>query len=233
MLHQTLRIQGRAWFMGDLHGCFGQLREQLFEVGFNPGRGDVLIGVGDLIDRGPDNLACLNLLQHSWFHTVLGNHEDIMLDALQSDAPDAKLLWQRNGGGWFYRLAADERQQVRDLLPKMATLPLVLTVETPAGRIGVVHADPATHDWRELDDTFCQQHRRTLLWERNRIMELLLGGRCNSVISGIDRVVLGHTPMRGDWLQQGNLCWLDTGATYHGHLTLLCDEELLASQPFT
>jgi serine/threonine protein phosphatase 1 len=64
-------------------------------------------------------------------------------------------------------------------------------------------------------------------------MELLLGGRCNSVISGIDRVVLGHTPMRGDWLQQGNLCWLDTGATYHGHLTLLCDEELLASQPFT
>ncbi|MEW7866047.1 metallophosphoesterase [Aeromonas diversa] len=226
--HQVLKVSGRAWFMGDLHGCFSLLREKLADSGFNPGQGDMLIGVGDLIDRGPDSLACLSLLERPWFRTVLGNHEAMMLGALQG-SEEEHLRWRRNGGEWFDRLSAEEQQSVRGVLPHLAALPLALTVETASGaHIGVVHADPGSNDWNNLDEAFCLQHRRTLLWERGRLMGWQLGGQHPGEVTGVDRVVMGHTPLRDEhWLRLGNLCWLDTGATYNGELTLVSDLTLL------
>ncbi|WP_312110105.1 metallophosphoesterase, partial [Pantoea septica] len=40
------------WVVGDLHGCRRQLDALLLEKGFDK-RSDLLISVGDLIDRGP------------------------------------------------------------------------------------------------------------------------------------------------------------------------------------
>ncbi len=55
-----------------------------------------------------------------------------------------------------------------------------------------------------------------------------LGGQHPGEVTGVDRVVMGHTPLRDEhWLRLGNLCWLDTGATYNGELTLVSDLTLL------
>ena len=48
--------------MGDLHGCYQQLLTSLSLFDFDPEQGDRLVGLGDLTDRGQDNLACLRLL---------------------------------------------------------------------------------------------------------------------------------------------------------------------------
>ncbi|STV01256.1 serine/threonine protein phosphatase 1 [Klebsiella pneumoniae] len=59
------------WLMGDLHGCFALLMNRLRQLRFDPWA-DLLISVGDLIDRGPQSADCLGLLRCRWFRTVRG-----------------------------------------------------------------------------------------------------------------------------------------------------------------
>ena len=79
------RINGddwrNVWVVGDLHGCYTNLMSRLDAVGFDPAQ-DLLISVGDLIDRGSENVECLDLINQPWFRAVRGNHEQMMLDAI-------------------------------------------------------------------------------------------------------------------------------------------------------
>ncbi|WP_201294289.1 metallophosphoesterase, partial [Escherichia coli] len=78
------RIDGtkyrNVWVVGDLHGCYTRLMSELHRVDFDPAQ-DLLISVGDLIDRGTENVESLELLQMPWFRAVMGNHERLMIDA--------------------------------------------------------------------------------------------------------------------------------------------------------
>lgn len=55
------RIDGSGyrniWVVGDLHGCCTLLMNELHRVDFDPTQ-DLLISVGDLIDRGTENVEC-------------------------------------------------------------------------------------------------------------------------------------------------------------------------------
>ena len=70
----------RTIFIGDIHGMREQL-EQLLDA-LNPSTDDLLIFVGDLVDKGPDPLGVVrivgDLMYHSDVETILirGNHED-------------------------------------------------------------------------------------------------------------------------------------------------------------
>ena len=81
------RIAGHQWrhiwLSGDIHGCLEQLRRKLWHCRFDPWR-DLLISVGDVIDRGPQSLRCLQLLEQHWVCAVRGNHEQMAMDALAS-----------------------------------------------------------------------------------------------------------------------------------------------------
>ena len=85
-----------VWVVSDLHGCYQMLMADLRQRHFNPYE-DLLICVGDLIDRGPDSVKCLQLLNEAWFYAVRGNHEQMALDALQNNDFG---LWMMNGGNW-------------------------------------------------------------------------------------------------------------------------------------
>ncbi len=95
------RIAGHQWrhiwLSGDIHGCLEQLRRKLWHCGFDPWR-DLLISVGDVIDRGPQSLRCLQLLEQHWVCAVRGNHEQMAMDALASQQMS---LWLMNGGDWL------------------------------------------------------------------------------------------------------------------------------------
>ena len=60
--------------VGDIHGCFDELTQLLGLVGF--GKEDVLISVGDMLDRGPKSWDVCNFFRDTPnAHSVLGNHE--------------------------------------------------------------------------------------------------------------------------------------------------------------
>jgi len=208
------RIDGsdwhHIWLVGDLHGCHQRLMQALREQHFDPYR-DLLVCVGDLIDRGPDSLHCLQLLQKPWFKTVRGNHEQMAIDALRDG--DAA-MWQLNGGSWFTALAEEEQQQALQALERCAGLPYILELHCGDSMHIIAHADypAATYQWDKAVD------RESVLWRRDRLNQLLCGK--GEKIAGADHFWFGHTPLkrRFDGL---NLHYIDTGAVFGGELTLV------------
>ena len=62
--------------IGDLQGCYDELQHLLHQIAFNHGS-DTLWLVGDIVNRGPKSLECLQFcMQHeSSVQIVLGNHD--------------------------------------------------------------------------------------------------------------------------------------------------------------
>jgi bis(5'-nucleosyl)-tetraphosphatase (symmetrical) len=64
------------YVVGDIQGCYDQLRRLLDKAAFDPAR-DQLWTVGDLVNRGPKSLATLRFLRSlgAAFASVQGNHD--------------------------------------------------------------------------------------------------------------------------------------------------------------
>ena len=158
---QTLEpnLLGRDFVVGDLHGMYNTLQELLQKVNFDPTK-DRLISVGDLVDRGPDSQKCLELLNEPWFHAVVANHEQMMLDSF--DGGWLGQFWMQNGGFWAHsaqelwkdrqrtvtneldrsRDPTAEEQRLFDVLAKVRKLPYVITINRPDGKkFHVIHAE--------------------------------------------------------------------------------------------
>ena len=66
----------RAFIIGDVHGCFDEVMELLEKNGYQKGV-DVVIFVGDMIDRGPKIKEVLEFAMNTpRVHSVMGNHEN-------------------------------------------------------------------------------------------------------------------------------------------------------------
>ncbi|AMA64972.1 Bis(5'-nucleosyl)-tetraphosphatase, symmetrical [Candidatus Arsenophonus lipoptenae] len=65
-----------TYLIGDIHGCYRELRELLNKVNFKP-QNDILWLTGDLVTRGPDSLKVLRYIKNlgSSVRMVLGNHD--------------------------------------------------------------------------------------------------------------------------------------------------------------
>ncbi|MEW6723533.1 MAG: metallophosphoesterase [Bacillota bacterium] len=120
----------RLVVLGDLHGRVDLFRSALIGLGLTDSSGrwiggrTCLIQLGDLLDRGPDPLACLSLAREleesaeaGGGQTVflLGNHELLAL-AAGCGSHQARLGWMMNGGDavyaeWLGRRGEDMRQQ--------------------------------------------------------------------------------------------------------------------------
>lgn len=95
----SVRPDAPFWAVGDIHGCahqLNQLRAQMTE--------DPVVFVGDLIDRGPDSRKVLETVfdlcarNGQKYQTLLGNHEQLLLDFLEDPASTAGRSWPRYGG---------------------------------------------------------------------------------------------------------------------------------------
>ncbi|TDU73131.1 serine/threonine protein phosphatase 1 [Prosthecobacter fusiformis] len=88
----------RILAIGDVHGCSIALRTLLNTV--QPGSDDIVITLGDYVDRGPDSKGVLDILleleKTTQLKPLTGNHEILFLDAMAGQVdPEA---WLRVGG---------------------------------------------------------------------------------------------------------------------------------------
>ena len=88
----------RTFAIGDIHGCLGALQTLLGEIAPRPT--DVVVMLGDYVDRGPDSAGVLRRLQalqkHCHLVAIKGNHEELMLNA--RTIPEQYKVWLHNGG---------------------------------------------------------------------------------------------------------------------------------------
>ena len=77
-------MAGRTIAIGDIHGCSAGLATLIDTIG--PGPEDVIVTLGDHIDRGPDSRGVLDqlldLAGRCRLVPLLGNHEELLNDAL-------------------------------------------------------------------------------------------------------------------------------------------------------
>lgn len=209
------RINGadwrNIWVVGDLHGCYTNLMGKLDEIKFDTTK-DLLISVGDLIDRGAENVECLELIMMPWFRAVRGNHEQMMIDGLS--AYGNVNHWLVNGGGWFFNLDYDKEVLAKALASKAAELPLVIELEASDKKVVICHAD-YPHNEYAFDKPVPEE---MVIWNRERISDSQDG--FSSEIVGADLFIFGHTPARQP-LKYANQMYIDTGAVFCGNLTLI------------
>jgi len=210
---------GRDFVVGDVHGCFTELRQLLEQVVFDGSR-DRLIAVGDLVDRGPESRQVLEWLAKPWFYAVRGNHEQMALDFDLTDT-DGCERYLHNGGGWFICLPEDDKTACRTAFQQ---LPLAMEVVCDHGLIGLLHADCPLDDWNGLRQQLVSEQcwgeegtplLRQITWCRQRAK----GARRKPVV-GVFMLCVGHTP-QPEVRSIDNVWYLDTGAVYGRSLSML------------
>lgn len=202
--------EGRDFVVGDIHGCFSKLQEQLYVLRFDE-INDRLFCVGDLVDRGPESEEFWDWLRKPWFHSVRGNHEQMVIDSVEAgNESNACGNHAINGGMWFYGLSLVE-QQCYAL--EMKELPLAIEVETDKGLVGIIHAECPLGDWNLFKSMYESNKDRfdaVAMWARTKITN-----EDTSYVVGLHKLYVGHTPMN-DTKTLGNVCYIDTGAVFKG-----------------
>ena len=209
-------IKGKLYAVGDIHGSYNLLMNRLDEIGFDF-ENDLIVAVGDLVDRGAQNVQCVELLSKPWFTSVRGNHEDLCIGGLHDEA--YKRCHISNGGEWFYRL---DGQAMYNIAKVFAELPIALEIDYNGKRFGFVHGHIEENDWDEFKASLAQDQRGRAagdlaMWGRDRLDQ---DKKQYTHVTGVDAVIMGHTVTRRAY-RRDNCYWIDTGAVHFGTLTIL------------
>ena len=79
-----------TYFIGDVHGCYKELKELLSKISFNPTT-DTLWFSGDIVNKGPKSYEVISyIMDLPNANTVLGNHDMYLLALSQGLLPPDK-----------------------------------------------------------------------------------------------------------------------------------------------
>jgi serine/threonine protein phosphatase 1 len=195
-----------TYVLSDVHGHLAALDRALSMA--SPASEDVLYVLGDMIDRGPDPMGVVRLVRSlANARVLMGNHEDLMLDAIHN--PDSDLSWFN----WSQNGAATTAEGLESLPPEtylsviewVERLPLYEVVSvgdqdyvlSHAGiRPAVVRAMAAEREglWDavSLEAMMSAQDRDDLLWIREEFWGVPTGLKDAEGYGPV--AVAGHTP---------------------------------------
>ncbi|MBE9097309.1 metallophosphoesterase family protein [Tychonema sp. LEGE 07203] len=198
-------MEYRRIVIGDVHGHYDGL--MLLLEALAPSSKDRIYFLGDLIDRGPKSAQVLDFVQHSPYQTLLGNHEQLMLEALSGSHVDMRAWqsWLCSGGDATVASYRDTGMMPYKHLDWLRSLPTYIDL----GDIWLVHA--GVHPAMPISEQSSEQ----LCWIRKEFHTISKPYFPNKLI------ITGHTiTFTFEGVRPGELVrgqgWLDidTGA-YH------------------
>lgn len=174
----------RILAIGDIHGHFEKFHSAYAKMHFEPAD-DLLVFLGDYIDRGPSVRRTLEFVMKLAVETTVvllrGNHEQMMLDYFFGGATGES--WLMNGGKeTMAELLAWEKESpgaVARVLAFLRGLPLSHSIEQDGQRYFFAHAGVRPGIALE------KQRAEDLLWIREEFYRHYAGDAI---------VVAGHTP---------------------------------------
>lgn len=211
--------------IGDVHGeieklntLLGFIRDDARRIG----GATKIVFLGDLIDRGPDSRGVVvkakQLCEAGEAIAIKGNHEELMLHAVDHRESIGIYHWAENGGDEtilsYARangFADDFRHAIdRDHIKWLRTLPTMIRDEDR----GLVFVHGGIDPWR-----FPNCSDEVKMWTRSRVFFRSNDWPDRDEIKGL-LVVHGHTPtddFEPEWQRQR--INVDTGACFGGPLT--------------
>ncbi len=205
-------LHKKIFAIGDIHGRLDHLMSLISIIPASP-EDDLLVFIGDYIDRGPDGPDVVDYIlalkkRFSRLVCLCGNHENMLLRFLEGIDED---LYVQNGGQATLKAygisPSDSIRKRKEKMPPEhlrfyeSLLPYFETDDYIFVHAGLLPGVP-------LD----QQTTQDLLWVRDEFI--------SSANNFGKRVIFGHTPMK-EPLIMSNKISIDTGAVYGGRLSCL------------
>ncbi len=219
----SLAAGQRVYAIGDVHGCADRLAMMhgaiAEDLAARPVLHALVIHIGDYIDRGPDSAGVIERLLEPFpsvpgstrpqIVNLIGNHEEMLLTALEDGDRRSAELWLANRGGetlasWGLSWRSGPRAWRDSIPPRHLGLLRGLALVYRAGGYLFVHAGLRPGVALE------QQQREDLLWIREPFLSWT--GKLPAV------VVHGHTPDNSPQVRPHRI-GIDTGAVLGGPLT--------------
>jgi serine/threonine protein phosphatase 1 len=215
----TLPEGQRVYAIGDIHGCLERLQALhaaiAEDIAARPAGECTLIHLGDYVDRGPESAEVVDLLTKgpdvpgAAIVNLMGNHEEMMINAISSGKVEDAVHWSRNGGAESLLSWRIDRGVPQLMWPTMIPFPHQaflrgLTISHRVGPYFFVHAGVRP------DVPLEAQKTEDLLWIRE---PFLSSKKDHGAV-----IVHGHTPIREPALRS-NRIGIDTGAVMGGVLT--------------
>ncbi len=199
--------------IGDVHGCIKTLR-LLVEEKIQLTKNDLLVLVGDYIDRGPDSKAVLDYLmklKEDGYDVIplRGNHDQMMVDAYMKKDSFSSTLWLNNGA----------QNTIDSFMPDIPTEYYEMAIgQIPEKYIQFIQSMPFYHeledyllvhggfDWSSADPF---SDTRGMLWEREPSNNIrFTKGRA---------IIHGHTPTPSNIIKNNpgsSVINIDSGCVY-------------------
>lgn len=220
---------GRTIAIGDIHGCVTAFSALLNAISITPN--DTVVTLGDYVDRGPDSHGVvkrlLQLKSECSLVALRGNHESMLLDALNSDF--AARFWLQCGGTATLTsyMAVQDQTNTREIAEGTTEeTPSAFSIDTSV--IVSSHVEffrSCTLAYETDEHLFLhgnydpklpidEQDEACLLWQHlQQIPAPHISGKT---------VFVGHTPQTsGEVLDAGHLVCLDTYCFGGGWLTAM------------
>lgn len=190
----------RSLFIGDVHGCYNEFAEMIELFGFVKGT-DTLYQTGDIINKGPSVLKCIQLVEDLGIQCVLGNHEARLLKTLNTP----KLEWTEKERERIKKI--QELDFVSSVISKWP-----LWIDTPDALLVHAGLEPFKEKLEDMSPDVLVSIR---MWNSKPWYDLVHWHK---------PVVFGH------WAKKGLLIrplfkGLDSGCVYGKELTAWCPEE--------
>ncbi|MCX6163817.1 MAG: metallophosphoesterase [Ignavibacteriae bacterium] len=187
--------------IGDIHGCIKTLQVVYKKLINEAGE---IYTVGDLIDRGPSSKSVVQFCIDKNVKFTKGNHEDMLIEAIEHPNENNILIHYRNGGiktakSYVDKSSIDSYLEYFDEVKSL-------------GHYDYLKHPPLTYDFPKVIISHAGiiegGDRETILW--NKSIEL----------QQLDKLqIIGHTPYRSYLYYEDYYINIDTGCVYDNKLT--------------
>jgi serine/threonine protein phosphatase 1 len=206
----------RSFVIGDIHGNYKPMME-LFRTVSLDYKNDLLISLGDLVDRGPEPVRVVDeVMKIRNFIFIMGNHDYWFYEYLRSGIQT--IDWLSQGG----------KQTIKNYSDNPGAGLRHLDFFESAWHYYIdkknrlfIHAG---FDWKK---PFAQQKADTevLLWDRTLFAAASVYQENGKNFEEFSEIYIGHSPTqlldRNCPVQLSNLCMMDTGAGHKRFLSLM------------
>jgi len=199
----------KIFAVGDIHGCVDKLAAMLKVLPWNKENGDLLLFIGDYIDRGPQSKDVVDVLvklrnQGGDIIFLKGNHEKMLLDYYihQKD----QMLYVANGGAETIASYVEGGIGRKAFILPEDHLEFLLSLRLFHETDDYIFVHAGLRDGVPLQ----KQSEEDLLWIREEFIY--------SAYDWNKRVIFGHTALETPFVTPGKI-GIDTGAVYGNKLT--------------